>query len=233
VLAIGLFSATAETGKRKRLRVFLWVAIGIMGLGLICSYSRGSWLSTAVGLLYLAWCYGKVNWRRVLLVVAAAAVLVFVLHGSTSDTAPWYVKRTDLGRASAQNRFTAWLAGFEIMRDHPFGVGWGNALRIYQERYSPPEGGPGALITNAYLMLGTQLGIPALLCFMVYVGLCFSGNCVLSNEGAKIRVACRTGAIILLVAFWFDSGLFTLPISALFWVLLELGKKDLAVTMAA
>jgi hypothetical protein len=28
---------------------------------------------------------------------------------------------------------------------------------------------------------------------------------------------------VLLVAFWFDGGLFTLPTAAVFWILLELG----------
>jgi hypothetical protein len=32
----------------------------------------------------------------------------------------------------------------------------------------------------------------------------------------------------LLLAFWFDGGLFDLPTAAVFWVLLELGTSDLA-----
>jgi hypothetical protein len=59
------------------------------------------------------------------------------------------------------------------MRDHPLGVGWNNAVKIYGEKYSPPEGSPAALTMNDYLMLGTELGIPALLCLVAYVGLCY------------------------------------------------------------
>jgi len=36
-------------------------------------------------------------------------------------------------------------------------------------------------------------------------------------------VVCRAGAMVLLVAFWFDGGLFNLATAAVFWVLLELG----------
>jgi len=36
-------------------------------------------------------------------------------------------------------------------------------------------------------------------------------------------VVCRAGAMVLLVAFWFDGGLFHLATTAVFWVLLELG----------
>src|ERR1019366_421744 len=33
--------------------------------------------------------------------------------------------------------------------------------------------------------------------------------------------ACRAGALTMLVAFWFDGGLFDLPTAAVFWILLE------------
>jgi len=60
-----------------------------------------------------------------------------------------------------------------MIRDHPFGVGWNRAVDIYQKSYSPPEDGAAAIITNDYLMLGTELGLPGLLCFVAYVGLCY------------------------------------------------------------
>ena len=60
----------AESGKRKLLRslrsfaavkleVVLFIAAGMMGVGLFFSYSRGAWVGTAVGLLYLAKAHGK------------------------------------------------------------------------------------------------------------------------------------------------------------------------------
>ena len=122
-------------------------------------------------------------------------------------------------------------------------------------------------------MLGTQLGIPGLACFLAYVGLCFKGNvegkmkngerhltpalspsladsrrgegeagesvlrveamppvtCHLSQlpssvpRPSSLQAACRAGALAMLVAFWFDGGLFHLPTAAVFWILLELG----------
>ena len=37
---------------------------------------------------------------------------------------------------------------------------------------------------------------------------------------------CRAGAVVLLVGFWFDGGLFKLAMAAPFWILLELGRED-------
>ena len=47
----------------------------------------------------------------VILIVVAASLL----WSRTLDSAPWYVKRADLGRPSAQHRVAAWEAGLKIM----------------------------------------------------------------------------------------------------------------------
>jgi hypothetical protein len=39
-----------------------------------------------------------------------------------------------------------------------------------------------------------------------------------------LRPVCHAGAIVLLIGFWFDGGLFKLPTAATFWILLELGN---------
>ena len=208
-----------------------------MAVGLVFSYSRGAWVGTAVGLLYMAKAHGKFKWRLVLPVFAVAAAAVLYFWGSTPDSAPWYVKRADLGRPSAQNRVTAWRAGLEIMRDHPLGVGWNKAVNMYYKKYSPPEGGAGALTMNSYLMMGTELGLPGLLCFVAYVGLALKQKSEVRSQksGSKTlgigdrtldssKTACRAGALVFVVAFWFDGGLFTLATASVFWILLELSQ---------
>jgi len=62
------------------------------------------------------------------------------------------------------------------MRDHPFGIGWNRTVETYEKHYSPPEGGASAIATNDYLILGTQLGIPGLICFVAYVVLALRGR---------------------------------------------------------
>jgi hypothetical protein len=55
-------------------------------------------------------------------------------------------------------------------------------------------------------------------------------------ERKKLEVAgadwfstvCRAGVIVLLIGFWFDGGLFKLPTAATFWILLELGRRDMS-----
>jgi len=242
--------------QNSKLFLFLIVAVGIMVVGLAMSYSRGAWTATIVALLYLAWSYGKLKWRFVVPVVLVAAVVVAVFWHATADTDPWYLKRLDLSRPSAQHRVSAWRGAIQMMRDHPLGVGWNQAVSVYDKSYSPPEGGAAALTMNSYLMLGTELGLPGLVCFVAYVGLCFRRSPRLhltknlnlekriphpgplpigSADSAEaeteklvashssLRAACLAGALVFVVAFWFDGGLFDLPTAAMFWVLIELG----------
>ena len=206
----------------------------MMGVGLLFSYSRGAWLGTAIGLLYLASAYGKFKWRFVLPgIFVVSAVVIFFWHG-TADTDAWYLKRMDLSRASAQHRVAAWSGAIQMMRDHPFGVGWNKAVETYQKDYSPPEGSAAAITTNDYLMLGTQLGLPGLLCFVAYVGLSLKGESRKqkaeipspATRHSSLRAACRAGALALAVAFWFDGGLFKLATASVFWILLELGNSN-------
>jgi len=45
------------------------------------------------------------------------------------------------------------------------------------------------------------------------------------NEEDWLRITCRAGAIVLLVGFFFDGGLFKLATGATFWILIELGSE--------
>lgn len=232
----------------------LLIAAFMMGVGLLFSYSRGAWVGTAIGVLYLAKAYGKFKWRWALPPVLLITALVCFFWHNTPDSASWVVKRLDLSRPSAQHRVAAWHGAVQMMWDHPFGLGWSKAVEVYQNNYSSPEVGAAAITTNDYLMLGTQIGIPALLCFIVYVALRLgvderfwkkaesaggkNGNrktkigneamspvtCHPSTE-ASLRVACRAGALVLAVAFWFNGGLFILATASVFWILLELGAE--------
>ena len=207
----------AESRKQKLLIGFLLVAVLMMGTGLIFSYSRGAWVATGIGSLYLAKAYGKFKWRSPKVFLLSAFCFLLLLFGvwffwNTPQTAPWYFQRLDLSRGSVQHRLAAWKAGFEIMRDHPFGIGWQktiDVIDVYQKNYSPPEGGAPAITTNDYLMLGTQLGFPGLLCFVAYVALAMKGESrkqkaeipSLVTRHLSLRMVCRAAALAMLWRF--------------------------------
>jgi O-antigen ligase len=143
---------------------------------------------------------------------------------------------------SWRNRAAAYEGALQMLADKPwFGFGWNQPDRVYDRYYRAAKVDEGmAIQLNDYLTLGTTLGMPALLCFTMYVGLALRGKSRepwrtlnleprtsnLEHRTLDSATVCRAGAVVLLVGFWFDGGLFKLATGATFWILLELGRAD-------
>jgi O-antigen ligase len=230
-----------------RLRFGLLVtAAGMVARGLLHSYSRGAWLATGCGLGYLAvqvfsFQFSVFNqWLRKNILTLAAVVF------SMGSLAFWQFRQTDWHPArrafssvnvadfSWRNRVAAWEGALQITAEHRwFGASWNQPEALYENYYLPSKLSESAAIEmNDYLMLGATLGIPALLCFGMYIWLTLTGKTRIADrqdahaasELDWLKTTCRAGAIVLLVGFWFDGGLFELPTAATFWILLELGS---------
>jgi hypothetical protein len=145
---------------------------------------------------------------------------------------------------SWRNRVAAYEGSLQLMASKPWlGFGWNQADRVYEQFYHNPQVAEGAAIQlNDYFTLGTTLGLPALLCFVMFVGLALTGprtidyglltteyrslitdHVPLTND-FWLKTTCHAGAVVLLVGFWFDGGLFKLATASTFWILLELGR---------
>jgi len=242
----------------------LLAAAGVMGVGLVKSYSRGAWVGAAVGMAYLAYQVGKAEtlktemlkgallrwgatrWPTLAVMCASVAVLGFwgmrELEGRVARRAFSVVNANDF---SWRKRVAAYEGALQMLADKPwFGFGWNQPERVYDALYRPAKVDEGmAIQLNDYLMLGMTLGVPALVCFCMYVGGCLvrgARSGVRSRErrtdaGASdfglrtsdfLPAVCRAGAIVLLVGFWFDGGLFKLATGATFWIVLELGREE-------
>jgi O-antigen ligase len=188
------------------------------------------------------------NWLPVTFVLFSVVLLSF-WHFRQTD---WHPARRALSSVNAvdfswRNRVAAWEGDWQIIAEQPwFGTGWNQPEPLYERFYLPPKLTESmAIEMNDYLMLGATLGIPALFCFGMYLWLSLRGekdrgswlwaldagrdNQRPETEILKIdwlQTTCRAGAIVLLVGFWFDGGLFKLATGSVFWILLELGSAQ-------
>ena len=298
-LAVGWFSEILDsksgipfrnTGSHSRgamkrgLGILCLSAIILLGRGLFHSYSRGAWLGTAAGLVYLAMAAreprngllnadfgnphsdagnpaesGKKGTRfqarsSSVVWLRHSRVSLFVILLSAFLLCFWHCRGTNWRLAhrafsivntvdfSWRNRIAAWKGALWIMAEHPWlGAGWSQAENQYQNFYLDPKVySSQAIEMNDFLLLGATLGLPALICFGMYLWLSLTGRTESRKSGKwrtnKLNLAadgrhgtvlprtCRAGAVVLLVGFWFDGGLFALPTAATFWILLELGN---------
>jgi hypothetical protein len=231
-------------------RLFFLAAAGAMGVGLVRSYSRGAWVGTIIGMAYLLWrqdgrwkmedgsrgraeklktemLKARRNWVAVAVIVTSIGVLGFWGFRDTE----WRVARRafsvgNVNDFSWRNRASAYEGSLQMMATKPwFGFGWNQGERVYEQFYRKPQVAEGAAIQlNDYFTLGTTLGVPALVCFAVYVGLVLMRKSPIANGQWQMGVVCQAGAVVLLVGFWFDGGLFKLATASTFWILLELGR---------
>jgi len=237
-----------EIGKRTVLILGLLAEI-LLARGLLHSYSRGAWVATVCGLGCLVWRGGQApiserqrhscisqsnrNWLPCFVILASLFLLVFWHSWQTN----WHPARRALSLVNTadfswRNRIVAWEGDFQIMAEHPWlGTGWSQPEALYEHYYLPPKLNESAAIEmNDYLMLGATLGVPALCCFAIYLWLSLGGNFRVSSQNSAsatldgLQTICHAGAIVLLVGFWFDGGLFKLPTASIFWILLELGS---------
>jgi O-antigen ligase len=178
-----------------------------------------------------------------ILAVSVAVIAFWAMQGVEGALGRRAVSVANANDFSWRNRVAAWEGALQMMSDRLWlGFGWNQPERIYDQFYRPswlPEG--GAFQLNNYMTLGTSVGVGALLCFLFYVGLALrrteksdaTGDPRPISAFQRFSVSvfppssvCRAGALVLLVGFWFDGGLFKLALAAPFWMLLELGRED-------
>jgi len=229
-----------------RLKIILCIiTAGMMGIGLLHSYSRGAWLAAFCGFCYLGFQAAKMSdlgarmarWVRFngLTIAVILCALVLSAFWQFRDSEYKMARRTfsagNVKDFSWRNRVMAWEGALVMIADRPcFGFGWGMPEPIYENYYQTAKVEEGmAVQLNDYFTLGMTLGLPALACFLCYAGLSFSTNRQeQSTPYDWSRTTCRAGALVLLVGFWFDGGLFKMATSVPFWILLDLGSAESA-----
>jgi hypothetical protein len=258
VLSAGMFSGVSfpklQSGERQQWstehnslvwRLLFGFAGILMMVGVIKSYCRGALVGVVFGVSYIClYVVRTVRFGRTPFFGMTRYFVCFSLcAGSLLLMGFWrfqYSEHVVVRRIvsvvnsddfSWRNRLAAWEGGLQMIDDRLLlGFGWNDLAEIYESYYR--NGGVidgTAIETNDYLTCGTTLGMPALVCFCMYLWLLFtqkSDNCNWKLETAELewlQVISRAGALVLVVGFWFDGGLFKVPTASMFWILLELG----------
>jgi O-antigen ligase len=241
----GAFLALAP-GLPGLVRLALVTFIGTGLFTIFQTESRGGLIALGVGLLVLLAVAGPIRARVVALVLVAGALGVgyFAVSASTESRE----RITDLTAEGSSGRTDQWRIAAEMARDHPalgvglanfsdlqprYSVGNVNLIRVEQLLRARP------VVHNTYLEVVTELGLGALVLVLV---IC------LGSVGAAVRTLRRTagridpgveqalraliaGAVALLVAYFFLSGLYEKQL----WLVLGvmLGAATLAERQAA
>ncbi|MCC6178050.1 MAG: O-antigen ligase family protein [Chloroflexi bacterium] len=172
-----------------RFRALAWSTVGLTGLAIALSLSRGAWLGLAIslGVMALAW---SSTTKRLVIPSAVLGALSIVLAqfgllpatlgnritSVTDNFGVFDVRAVTLtpDNFAVVERMAHWQAGWEMFLDHPFfGVGPGNYPALYEDYYIAPWQDALGHAHNYYLNMAAETGVPGLLALLLVLLLAF------------------------------------------------------------
>ena len=232
-----LLSLSYWKGKKNIIAIVSFVASGIAFVALLLTYSRGGWMGFFFGLVIAIFLFAKKKLPTAVLVfflisVLPTASLIAKIQSSFGVNQPVsvvvgnpFAARVEhsFGPGGDSQRFVIWHGTFEMIKENPIlGKGLGTFMS-YFEQYIPDI---GIFYThNCYLQMWAESGIFTLIAFLVLVSfiLC-RGACValrnrFDNFGFLLS-GLTAGLSAFLIASFFDTQLYSLQLSVLFWTML-------------
>ncbi len=219
LLNLALILATPQLFARKPVikRGFLLPLMGIMGVALVLTISRGSMAGAAVGIVLLA----LLRYRRLLPLLAIAALL-FLLLPWTQGVVVHFVEGVQGEDLSTQMRFGEYRDTLTLISRYPvLGVGFAGAPDI--DLY--------VAVANMYLLIAAQMGLVGLASFLLIIGLILvrfwkrRGNAATAPELASFWYGYHAALIGGLVGGVFDHYFFSLDFHhsvTIFWMFIAL-----------
>ncbi|MHB0878114.1 MAG: O-antigen ligase family protein [Anaerolineae bacterium] len=215
----GLVAPQLFVRRRTVVMLAYWAVAGVIGLALLLTFSRGSMFGLVVALGTL----GLVRHRQILWLLAAGAVLVFILPPTRG-----YVEHALAGLQgqdlATQMRFGEYKDAFLLIGRYPwFGVGFTGApdVDIYLG------------VSSVYLLVAEEMGLVGLVTFLA-AGATFFGyvhpaaRLAQGKDSAQeaLILGAETAVLAGLVAGILDHYLFNLTFphaAALLWVTIAVG----------
>lgn len=235
-MPLGLYLVLAAR-RRPALRLFGLAGLGVLGVGLIRSGSRGGFLAL---LAVIAWVLLRFTTLPVRARVAGLAVVLAVVVAAASGRY-WNQMQTilnpsqDYNSTSEGGRLQIWKRGLAYLASAPvFGVGAGN-FQTAEGTISPlaraaEYGGPvrWSAPHNSFVQVGAELGVPGLVLFVAMLGCAFRALARTARraardgpEGARVARLAQSLAAAL-VAFVVGGFFLSLAYADMLYTLLAL-----------
>ena len=207
-------------GSNRALRPLIVGMIGLVFAATLLSLSRGALVGLGAGLVFLL-----LTDRRRLQLTLIAGTLAVVATVAVVQSNPQRFHETlflkqQVATENVTTRFEAWDAAARLATDHPFlGVGPGNFQFYYNQLTGRPPGTLDLTVAhNAYLDIGAEIGLVAMLLFIVYLVMVFARLTASVRESigpAGYAQALRISLVIAVVCATFLSEQYFLP----FWLI--------------
>jgi len=151
------------------------LCLGILGTGLICSWSRGALLALLIAMVVFFFIWHR---RAMFLVFAGAASIPFLPFILPEAFVDRYFSIGNMADSSTSYRVGGWQASFEMLKNNFLGgIGTGvEAWKSIYPRYAymTMESTPHA--HNLYIQIAMEVGIVGLFVFLVFLFLLYQSG---------------------------------------------------------
>jgi len=200
------------------IRSFAILPLAILaGLCLALTYSRGAWVGFVAGFIFLfiyILIYLANSKQRIylpILVIAVCTLIIFVASPAMKERAMSILQIESAGRLGENG---LWMQAISLFRHRVF---FGQGLGIYMNIAN------GTYAHNCYLQMLAEIGIVGLLSFFWIIARLFrSGIRSFKESRDPLLLGLLAGIIAFLVHSFFDTNLYSLQLSVLFWGVLGL-----------
>jgi putative inorganic carbon (hco3(-)) transporter len=191
--------------------------IGLMSASILLSFSRGALVGLGAAALFQL-----VTQRKHILLLAGGVLVSAVTTIAFIQTNPGQVEsgfqaKQRVAEYNVESRIEAWRAALDLIEANPLlGVGPGNFREYFYEATGNPPGTPNLLVVhNAFLDVGAELGLAAMLLFIAYVGVILRRATLAERAGSGLpgyATALRAALIVAVVASLFLSEQYYAPL---------------------
>jgi O-antigen ligase len=165
VVGVAMILAAREATHRRWLKLTYLAMLVPVGVAIQLTQSRGGMI--AAGAVLLLWVLRSVKRAPALVGVALALGCVLALGPADPFSRRMESSMSHGEDMSARGRVDAWRTGLAIAADRPWtGVGAG-AFVVAWPDYAPGDAGAARTEHNTFIQLIGELGIPALLLFVI------------------------------------------------------------------
>lgn len=148
----------------KLLRIVAWCAALCALMGIALTQSRGGIIALSAVGLHSFMLAKKRRWLLLLLVVAGGVVVMLTADESFWDRFRSLFDESDYNFDDKHGRIAIWKDGIDLMLSNPlFGVGIGQ----FVDGLGMSESGIYLTAHNSFIQIGTELGIPGIIVFVL------------------------------------------------------------------
>ena len=193
-------------------KLFLCSAFLLVSINIIFTFSRGSWLSLLSVCLFLT-IFAKDKKKKIFFLLFLIGFVGVIL--SIPSLKERFLTIARWGGGSG--RFGLWKISLRIFGKSPL---FGNGLGLFMDHFSKYNNLFVQYVHNCYLQILAETGLLGFVSFIWFLGeIIFRGYKRLREKPDSLLFGLFFGLIVFLIHSFFDTQLFSVRLSLLFWLL--------------